>query len=242
MAEQPPSTAGTNFFGRSFSRLPSRRGSSPNAGAFAPHCSRVFREPANGAWKWGLPNIAAEEVGHVGRLQVRNRGRIFPGGCRDQIGRAADAGGVPERSEVGHRRSGDGRDAAVADRGDDRAAYGHRGRAQGAEIPAPDGRTDRRQARAGDLRGRHASDGDLDRRAADGGRALRQRDGRAADDRPAQHAVRTARACRAARSGRPRRRDDAHAAVSAAVHRARDILAVLAHASDRPEGLPARRL
>ena len=74
------------------------------------------------------------------------------------------------------------------------------------------------------------------------GRALRRRDGRPADDRPAQHAVRPARACRIARPGRPRRRDDAHAAVSAAVHRARDLLAVLALAADRAEGLSPRRL
>ena len=77
---------------------------------------------------------------------------------------------------------------------------------------------------------------------ADAGRALRQRDGRPADDRPAQHAVRPACACRTARSGRSRRHHDAHAALPAAVHRARDLLAVLARAPDRPEGLSARRL
>ena len=74
------------------------------------------------------------------------------------------------------------------------------------------------------------------------GRALRHRDGRPADDRPAQHAVRPARACRTARSGRSRRHHDAHAALPAAVHRARDLLAVLARAPDRAEGLSARRL
>ncbi len=183
-----------------------------------------------------------KRVGHVGRLYVWDRGRIFPGGCRDQIGLAPDAGGLSRRGEIRHRRPGDRRDAAVADRGDDGAAHRHRRRPQGAEIPAPDRRADRRQTRPGDLRGRHSSDRDLGRGAPERGRALRRRDGRPPDDRPAQHAVRAARACRAARSGRPRRHDDAHAAVPAAVHRARDVVAVLAHTPDRPEGLPARRL
>jgi len=42
-----------------------------------------------------------------------------------------------------------------------------RRRAQGAEIPAPDGGTGRRQAWARNLCGGHASDRNLDRRAAD---------------------------------------------------------------------------
>ena len=74
------------------------------------------------------------------------------------------------------------------------------------------------------------------------GRALRRGDGRSADDRPAQHAVRAARACRAAGPRRPGRRDDPHAALSAAVHRACDLLAVLALAADRAQGLSAGRL
>ena len=61
---------------------------------------------------------------------------------------------------------------------------------------------------------------DWGRVAAIRGRALRRGDGRSADDRPAQHAVRAACACRVAGPRRPGRRDDAHAALSAAVRRA----------------------
>ena len=88
----------------------------------------------------------------------------------------------------------------------------------------------------------HASDRRLDRGAADQGRALRHGHARSADDRQAQHAVRSARPCRAAGSRRARRRDDAHAALSADLHRARNLLAVLAVATHRPARLPARRL
>ena len=149
---------------------------------------------------------------------------------------------VSREGQVGHRRTGHGRDAAVADRGRDRAAHQHRGRAHRAALPAPDRREHRGRARPRDPRRRHASDRDLAPLAADAGRALRRRDGRPADDRPAQHAVRPARACRTAGPRRPRRRHDAHAALSAAVHRALDVVAVLALAPDRPEGLSARRL
>ena len=127
-------------------------------------------------------------------------------------------------------------------RGGDAAASRHPDRARRAAASAPDRGEDRRRARPCHPRRRHASDRRLGPVAADRRRALRRGDGRPADDRPAQHAVRPARACRAARSRRPRRRDDAHAAVSAAVHRAGDLLAVLALAADRAQGLSARRL
>ncbi len=112
----------------------------------------------------------------------------------------------------------------------------------GAAPSAPDGRQGRGRARARHPRRRHAPDRGLGQVAAIRGRTLRRGDGRSADDRPAQHAVRPARACRIARSGRSRRRDDAHAALSAAVHRARHVVAVLALAADRAQGLPARGL
>ena len=103
---------------------------------------------------------------------------------------------------------------------------------------APDRSEDRRRARAGDSCSRHASDRRLEP-VQQPRRTLRRRDGRPADDRPAQHAVRAARACRTARPRRPRRRHEPHAALSAAVPRARDLLAVLA---SRPTGLKGYRL
>ena len=58
---------------------------------------------------------------------------------------------------------------------------------------------------------RHASAGALARIRAEPEGPLFARDGRAADDRAAQHAVRHACACRVSRSAAPRRRDDADA-------------------------------
>ena len=61
---------------------------------------------------------------------------------------------------------------------------------------------------------RHSSDRGVGTLAAIGRRALRQRDGRSADDRTAGSVVRHARACRVARPRRPDRRDDADAAAT----------------------------
>ena len=91
-------------------------------------------------------------------------------------------------------------------------------------------------------RRRHPSDRDLAQGAADRESALRQRHERPADDRSARPAVRAARARRAAGPGRAHRCDVPHAALSAVVPRAVDLLAVLAVAKHRAQGLSARRL
>ena len=151
--------------------------------------------------------------------------------ARDQARRPRRAAGVLRRRQGGDRRPHLDRIPAAADRGDHLAALQHGGRARGAAPSAPDRRRGRGRARPRHPRRRHASDRALAQGAADRQGALRQRDARPADDRPARPAVRHARACRAARSRRARRRDVPDAALSAAVPRAVDLLAVLAVAA-----------
>ncbi len=122
------------------------------------------------------------------------------------------------------------------------AAPRHPHRPRRASASAPDGGEDRGRSRPRHPGRRHPPDRRLGPLAAIRGRALRRGDGRSADDRPAQHAVRATRTCRTAGPRRPGRRDDADAALSAAVHRARHVVAVLALAADRAQGLSARRL
>ena len=156
---------------------------------------------------------------------------------------ARHAEDVPGDRQGGHQRAGHGRIPAVAVRGRDLAASRHPHRARRASPSAPDRGARSRPSTASPsspparIRPRTGAASQQSRR-----RALRRGDGRPADDRPAQHAVRHARACRAAGPRRPRRRDDADAALSAAVRRAGDLVAVLALAADRAQGLSARRL
>ena len=103
-------------------------------------------------------DIGTGEVDHVRRIQVRNRGRVFPGRCRDQVGCARNAADVSRQAEVRDRRTGDGRNAAVAARGRDRAAHQYQGRAHRTALPAPDRRQHRGRAWPRDSGGRHASD------------------------------------------------------------------------------------
>ena len=134
------------------------------------------------------------------------------------------------------RRAGLDRIPAAADRGDLVAARERGGRSGRAARAAPNRCRGGGRARPRHSRRRHASDRALAPRPADPQAALRRRDARPADDRPARPAVRPARACRAARSRRARRRDVPDAALSAAVPGARDLLAVLAVAATGLKG------
>ena len=162
--------------------------------------------------------------------------------ARDQVGRPRRAAGILRRRRGGDRRPGLARIPAAADRGDLVAARQHGGaRARTARSCARPSRRSRPSTASPfspPARIRPRSGAKRSRPEA----ALRHRDARSADDRPAQHAVRPARPCRAAGSGRARRRDVPNAALSAAVPRALDLLAVLAIAAHRAEGLSARRL
>ena len=86
----------------------------------------------------------------------------------------------------------------------------------------------RRGARPCDIGMRNASARLLAGVGAEPERPLCAGHGRSANDRPAQYAVRHACPCRVSGSDAPGRRDDANAALSAVVHRACDIVAVLA--------------
>ena len=150
---------------------------------------------------------------------------------------------LPGHRQAGDQWTGHGRIPAVADRGGDAAA------SSTSAPPTPSfGICARPWRRSPPIMASPSSPPARIRPPIGAGRsrceggALRRGDGRSADDRPPQHAVRHARACRAARPRRPRRRDDAHAAVPAAVHRAVDLVAVLALAPDRAQGLSPRRL
>ena len=190
------------------------------------------------------PDVATPiaAIAHGRQLFVRHRGRIFPGRWRDQIGRAGAAPAIPGRRQSGAWRSGCNRNAAVADRGFDAAACRHEYRERGTHSPSPHSGEGRSAAWVCDSRRRHSSDCGLVEGRPDGGGPLRCDHARPRRGRKTRHAVRHACARRIAeRRGSPRR-DVPDAALSATVHRAVDVLAVLAVGIDRADGLPARGL